>query len=61
MKGLHAVVDRVEVFGRVEVVVTEDDGGTSLAKLIEGGLRQLLERLQLDVDELEASGGGVME
>ena len=61
VEGLHAVVDRIEVLGGVEVVIAEDDGSAGVAELAHGGFGELLDGLEFKVDELEAGGCGVEE
>ena len=48
------MVHRVEVLGGVEVVVADDDRGACFTQLAHRVLGELLDRFQLDVDEVES-------
>ena len=58
-KGLGALVDGVEVLGGLEIVMRDDDSGTSFAEFFESVFGQLLDGFEFDVDKLKARLGGL--
>jgi hypothetical protein len=59
LERLDPRVDGVEIFGGMEVVVAHDDGRAGVSQQGHRIFRELFDQLQLDVDKLEAGGGGL--